>query len=392
MVKFPLYYSNNLSLTLNNGQGYCTDKANVLSSLPALCVGFLLISLGILEWLDLLKINNAPAINDITQSIIHSYTPVFSVYFFDFCFILLGILIVTTNLLNFFQYNKYLFKKGNITIIHRRLFSGKKVIIEDKKNYKAVRFRIEFTQSGLVTKNRYIIELYHKDINKIIPLYISTNNANIHRKWKEFVKLFKLPAIICTDKGMKIIENKDLGKSIISLHKSNVIKDDFDTYEKLPKTLVFVRKKDKIVIKVKKIIWDAYSMFLCAGGIIASIILIATVCVYFSNTSEIYGLKWLSVLLFFVILLILQLLFKKDKLVIKRKKIIHVHKYMLFSTKHSQIMKKDIEAVEVIENPVTENWILSIISDDSNIAFGPKIKPADLHWLKRFLIHEIIKQ
>jgi hypothetical protein len=191
---------------------------------------------------------------------------------------------------------------------------------------------------------------------------------------------------------MKIIENKDLGKSIISLHKSNVIKDDFDTYEKLPKTLVFVRKKDKIVIKVKKIIWDAYSMFLCAGGIIASIILIATVCVYFSNTSEIYGLKWLSVLLFFVILLILQLLFKKDKLVIKRKKIIHVHKYMLFSTKHSQIMKKDIEAVEVIENPVTENWILSIISDDSNIAFGPKIKPADLHWLKRFLIHEIIKQ
>ena len=345
MVKFPLYYSNNLSLTLNNGQGYCTDKANVLSSLPALCVGFLLISLGILEWLDLLKINNAPAINDITQSIIHSYTPVFSVYFFDFCFILLGILIVTTNLLNFFQYNKYLFKKGNITIIHRRLFSGKKVIIEDKKNYKAVRFRIEFTQSGLVTKNRYIIELYHKDINKIIPLYISTNNANIHRKWKEFVKLFKLPAIICTDKGMKIIENKDLGKSIISLHKSNVIKDDFDTYEKLPKTLVFVRKKDKIVIKVKKIIWDAYSMFLCAGGIIASIILIATVCVYFSNTSEIYGLKWLSVLLFFVILLILQLLFKKDKLVIKRKKIIHVHKYMLFSTKHSQIMKKDIEAI-----------------------------------------------
>ena len=196
---------------------------------------------------------------------------------------------------------------------------------------------------------------------------LSTNNANIHRKWKEFVKLFKLPAIICTDKGMKIIENKDLGKSIISLHKSNVIKDDFDTYEKLPKTLVFVRKKDKIVI-------------------------IATVCVYFSNTSEIYGLKWLSVLLFFVILLILQLLFKKDKLVIKRKKIIHVHKYMLFSTKHSQIMKKDIEAVEVIENPVTENWILSIISDDSNIAFGPKIKPADLHWLKRFLIHEIIKQ
>ena len=116
MVKFPLYYSNNLSLTLNNGQGYCTDKANVLSSLPALCVGFLLISLGILEWLDLLKINNAPAINDITQSIIHSYTPVFSVYFFDFCFILLGILIVTTNLLNFFQYNKYFVIKQPKTI------------------------------------------------------------------------------------------------------------------------------------------------------------------------------------------------------------------------------------------------------------------------------------
>lgn len=394
MVKFPLYYSNDLTLHLNNEQGYCTDKTNILSSLPSICVGILLIILGIFEWLDLLKVSNdvSNTVNSDTQSVIHSYTPLFSVYFFDFCFILLGTLITLSNILTFFQYNKYLFKKGTITIIHRRLFSGKKIINENIENYKAVRFRIEFTQLGLATKNRYVIELYNKNTDKIIPLYISTNNANVHRKWKEFVKLFKLPAIICTDEGMKIIENKNLGKSIISLHKNNIIKDKFDTYERLPKSLVFVRKKDKIVIKVKKIIWDAYSIFLCAGGVIASIVLVSTICIYLLTPAMVCGLKWLSILLFFIILLVFQLLFRKDKLVIKRKKIIHVHKYMLFSTKHSQVMKKDIEAVEVIENPVTENWILSIISNDSNIAFGPKIKPADLHWLKRFLIHEIIKQ
>ena len=63
---------------------------------------------------------------------------------------------------------------------------------------------------------------------------------------------------------------------------------------------------------------------------------------------------------------------------------------MLFSTKHNQILKKDIEAIEVTENPATGRYFVSIISEDNTITFGAKMKIKDLHWIKRFLIHEII--
>ena len=42
-----------------------------------------------------------------------------------------------------------------------------------------VRLRVLFVQSGLFNRSRYIIDLYHKDSNKIVPLYISMKNKEI---------------------------------------------------------------------------------------------------------------------------------------------------------------------------------------------------------------------
>ena len=54
-------------------------------------------------------------------------------------------------------------------------------------------------------------------------------------------------------------------------------------------------------------------------------------------------------------------------------------------------MKKDIEAIEVTENPATGRYFVSIISGDNTITFGSKMSIKDLQWIKKFLIHEIVK-
>ena len=92
-----------------------------------------------------------------------------------------------------------------------------------------------------------------------------------------------------------------------------------------------------------------------------------------------------------MILTIIQILFRKEKLVIKQNKIVNTHKYFLFSTKHNEIFKKDIEAIEVTENPATGRFFVAIISEDNTITFGGKMNIKTLEWIKKFLIHEIVK-
>ena len=83
-------------------------------------------------------------------------------------------------------------------------------------------------------------------------------------------------------------------------------------------------------------------------------------------------------------------LFRKDKIVVKREKIVIVHKFMLFSRKNNEIKKADIEAVEVTVNPATGRYYLSIISDNRTAIFGKKIPIEDLRWVKKFLINEVV--
>ena len=255
-----------------------------------------------------------------------------------------------------------------------------------------MRFRIAFYQSGLINSNKYIIELYHKDPSKVVPLYISTSPENVRKKWKEFARFFKMPALVNTDTGLQSIDLKNLDKSIKEMAKLGYVIDDYDSYEDLPDGIRYVRKKDKIVLKARKIIWDAYNILAWGmiGTIVLCLIVAATNFETFRNNfaSTFYGLTAIAAAIIVVAVFIL---FRKEKLVLKKDKIVNTHKYMLFSTKHNEIMKDDIEAIEVTENPATGRFFVSIISDATTIAFGAKLPIASLRWIKRFLIHEVIK-
>lgn len=93
--------------------------------------------------------------------------------FFDLVIILVGAGIVLSLFLSYIRYKKS-FRRQKVQIIYRPAFGAKKVVKESIGNYEGVRFRIEFFQFGFMTKNKYIIELYHKNPQKTAPLYIST--------------------------------------------------------------------------------------------------------------------------------------------------------------------------------------------------------------------------
>jgi membrane protein YdbS with pleckstrin-like domain len=247
-------------------------------------------------------------------------------------------------------------------------------------------------ESGFMTQNRYIVELYHPNPEKIIPLYITKSSKTVRSKWKEYAKKFKLPALINSDDGLEKIELKHLNKSLSERVKLGLEKDEYDTYEKLPPAITFVRKNDKMVLKVRKIVWDVYNFiawFTIFIISIASIFVWANIDAFTSSlSSTLYILSFIAVI---IVIISIQILFRKEKLVIKKHKIVNTHKYMLFSTKHNEMLKKDIEVIEVTENPLTGRFYVSIISDNDTITFGAKMTVKDLQWIKKFLIHEIIR-
>lgn len=384
----PTHFSNNLELNYKKRKSFLTDRAELKLLWPGIVFGFLLFLLGVYEWLNVFR--GGDTIIPTGENIF--YKPLLAVWFFDLCFIIVGLGLFLTNIWLYIRYNKYAFLGKKVLIIKRPLWRDKIITEEDLQNYIGVRFRVEFLQSGFLTRNRYIIELFHQNPEKIVPLYLSVSPKGIRRKWKEYAKNFKLPALINTDGGLKKIELKDLNKSVAQQVKSGIIKDVYDSYDRLPRAIAFVRKKDKMVLKVRKVLWDAYNIMAWVA-----IFLVGTVTLFVLFNMPDFGESFCSALYTMVILALvvifiaIQILFRKEKLIIKKYKIVNTHKYMLFSTKHNQILKKDIEAIEVTENPATGRYFVSIISDDNTITFGAKMSINDLQWIKKFLIHEIIK-
>ncbi len=385
----PCHLSNKLEFNYKKRDAFLTDRASLKFLLPGIVFGFLLFLLGVYEWFNVFE-NGGEEL--IPAGEIPDYRPVLAVWFFDLCFALVGIGMVVTNILLYIRYNKYKFVGKKVTIIKRPIFHDRLVCQEDLKNYTGVRFRVEFLQSGFLTQNRYVIELYHPNPEKIVPLYLSTSAKGVRKKWKEYAKQFKLPILIDTDEGMKSIELKNINKSVSQLYKLGIIKDTYDAYDPLPAAICFVRKKDKMVLKVRKILWDAYNILAWLAILLigAIVLMILTHLETFKSTfaPTMYSMMVVGIL---IIAIALQILFRKEKLVIKKHKIVNTHKYMLFSTKHNEILKKDIEAIEVTENPATGRFFVSIISDDNTITFGAKMAIKDLQWIKRFLIHEIVR-
>ena len=296
---------------------------------------------------------------------------------------------ITKLVMSYVRYKKIRFD-GKVFDITYRPATGEKISFREKlENYKGVRFRVEFFQFGILNKNRYIIELLHKNPDKTVPLYISTSDKDIRKIWEYYAKTLKMPAVMTTAAGEIYRSIEDLDKPLRQMVEESLIKDEFDPKQARPKTIACAYKKDKIVVKGRKIVWDAFNwLFIICGIALLSVTLLNFErIVKFSSQKA--ALILMALLVLFVIVAVFVLL-RKDKLVLKKDKVVHVHKFMLFSRKNDEMKKADIEEINVTLNPVTGRYFVSLISDDKNIIFGKKLPIDDLRWVKKFLIHQIV--
>lgn len=304
--------------------------------------------------------------------------------FMDAVFILLGCGIVFKLLASYLCYRKIFFDGKSVTIVDRKL-GGKKITYkENLKNYDGVEMRIEFFQFGILNRNRYIIELKNKNIHKIAPLYISTSSKNIRQIWKNYAKALNLPAIISHNGETKTIEVDDLDKSLKFLAKEGKVVSTYNADNPLPEHIVLVRKRDKKVIKMMKILWDGYNFIMMF--FLAAFIAVWVFEMFCSALSW-----WVFALGALVWAWAVALLFRRDKIAVKKAKLVLVHKFPLLNFKNNEIFKDDIEAIEVEENPATGRHFLAIYSKNKSVVFGKKLPLNTLVWVQNFLIDNVIK-
>ena len=84
-------------------------------------------------------------------------------------------------------------------------------------------------------------------------------------------------------------------------------------------------------------------------------------------------------------------LFKREKIVIKDNRIILIYRFFLLSRKNDDVDFDRLKDIEIMYNPVNDRHYLALITQYNIAAFGTKMPIKDLRWVKKFLIHEILK-
>lgn len=379
-LKTAQHYSHCFALKIDQLPTKNSDRIALRILYPGMLFGLLLAALGVFDLFSAYLPDEKSALSFSQQGVDTLFSPIF----FDLVIFAVGIGIVFKLFATYLCYRKIFFDGVNITIVDRA-FGGKKTTYKEKlENYEGVQLRIEFFQFGFWNRNRYIIELRHKNLHKVAPLYISMNGRNIRKIWKDYAKKLNLPAIVFKNGDITKIDIEDLDKPIQTLAKEGKISNTFDINSPLPKETVLVRKRDKKVIKVSHVIWDAYNIILLAFlfmlwcGLFA-FILSGRICPVSGFISGAV-LLWLTTLHF-----------RRDKIAVKKDKLVIVHKFPLRNFKNDELFKKDIEAIEVTENPATGRSFLSIYSNSKMVIFGKKLPLQDLQWVRAFLINDIIK-
>lgn len=391
MCDTPDHFSHKFELKIDRLPTKNSDRISMNILYPGLLFGFALILLGVYELFNGMA-HKKTIFDDLPQSDLLQASTFITPGFFDAVVIIVGAGIIISLILSYLRYKKIIFDGKTVFVTYRPVFGEKKSYSEPLKNYEGVRLRVEFFQFGIINKNKYIIELYHKDCHKTIPLYISTKDKGIRKIWEYYARSLNKPTVMLTDEGIVYRQPQDFDKSLKELVASGQIENRPATKSAKPASIAVV-KKDKIVVKCRKIIWDIYNILAWLFIIIFAglFIFIGINEEEFEKAVDPSGLYTLYTVGIILLVAAVWVLFRKDKLVIKKDKIVHVHKFMLFSRKNDEIQKKDIEAVDVTINPASGRRYLAIISDDKTIIFGKKLPLDELRWVKNFMVNEIIK-
>ena len=379
LVHVPDHFSTKLKFNLKKLPASVTDRSGMKWILSGWFFGALMLWLGIFELFSFLT-----AEKDSDQSFM-------VVEIFAFIVILIALGLIIYSLFSFVRCKRFYFDGNEFHIVYRPALGVKHQFRESLYSYVGVRLRVLFVQSGLFNKNRYIIDLYHPDNNKIVPLYISTNNKNIRKIWEDYARFFELPALSVGDRGLVQREYEDLDKSIKELAMAGKI--PFIAGGKLPapSSLEIKETRSATEIRPKGIYWDTFSALSLFVSIAAIFILVGGF-VYMTIIDALFPVKYViwGIILIFAILYFATKLFKSCILSLTNDSII-TKDVLCNSTLKLEALKNDkIESIELSYNPSTSRYSLAIISDDKILSFGSRLPVSDLLWLKDFITRKLI--
>ena len=312
---------------------------------------------------------------------------------FDGLLIGLGICVIIISVFSLYRYKEIFFDGENIKIIHKLPFKKEHTETEYLYNYLGILLKVEYFQLGLINRNRYIIELYHKDKNKRVPLYMSTSGKDIRKIWEYYSARMHLPALFMTDHGLISRNQNELKKTLRDMAKkwktSSLYHD-----EPAPASLKVSQKDDKVIVKENRLFFDVYSILSLFGVLILG----SLFCYAIANMEVIthyIGQLWFAFALALCLGLIifsLLIIFSKDVLVMSKDDVLLGYN-VPFLHIDAQIIEKDkIQTVDIGHNPTTGRCYLTVISPEKTIIFGKNMPIEDLRWIRSFVIRETVKK
>jgi len=314
-------------------------------------------------------------------------------YTFDSFILLFGLLIIFLSVVAMRRRKSVYFDGENVKVVYYPLWGKPKVFTDKLYNYLGVLLTVEYYQFGLMNRNRYIIELYHKEGEKRVPLYISTNGDSVRKKWEYYAEKLRMPALFMTDHGLVSRHHNELNKTLREMAKRWNLEALYREDERAPSVLQYKSKRDKVILRERRLFFDVYSI-LCICGALALGATAVWAVINYAFLLPIIGvwgfmaamLICLSVAMFAVVCVL-----SKDVLIITRSEVVLGHNLSILRMDAEFLPKEDIESVDIGHNPVTDRYYLSIISHDNNIVFGKNMPIEDLRWMRGCVIREIVK-
>lgn len=378
-VHVPDHFSSSLRYNFNKIPAVVRDRSAIKWVVCGWLFGGLMLWLGVFELFSFFKEERVSGDSFLLVEI------------FAFIMILTALGLIIYSLFSFIRRKKFIFDGEAFKIIYHPAVGVKHELQEPLSNYIGVRLRVLFVQSGIFNKNRYIIDLYHKDENKIVPLYISTNGKNIRKIWEKYARIFKMPTLSVGDRGMVIREYEDLDKSVKELYQAQKLPYIAGGKLPAPDSLEITEKKKSTIVEPKGIYWDTFSVLFLFIAIAAAFVLVAGG-VYLTIIGTYFPLKyWLfgAVALIGVIYFATRL-FVSNALVLSNDSVSVIETLFGTETKRTELVTDKIEGVELNYNPIIGRYTLMIISDEKIILFGSRLPIADMLWLKDFVIRKLI--
>lgn len=389
----PDHYSYKFKFDIEKLPAIYTDKVSAKISICGIFSGLLFVALGLFELISYFMDLSEENYNFSTMSQVSAKDIFWFRYSFDSFILLFGVLIVFLSVSALLRRKTIFFDGDNIRITHKPLFGGEKVETESLYKYLGVLLKVEYYQFGLINRNRYIIELYHKEKNKRVPLYISTSGDNVRQIWEYYSEKLKMPALFMTDHGLVSRNHNELDKTLKVMSKRWQLDAVYDEEKNAPASLKYKVKSDRVILKEKRLFFDVYTILSLLGILILGALMVYAG-INYQVVLQYIGFGWfVGVLVIGILIIIFSLIsiFCKDVLIVNKHDLILGHNLTFLRMDIEFMPKDEIESIDIGHNPITDRYYLSVISHNKNMIFGKNMPIDDLRWIRGCLIREIVK-